>query len=181
VHEGESPFPLRLFPTWEQWRRWSLPSKAGYLGTILAILIWVGSLFFSWVKEKHDLAVSRPQLLLDLNYFKSDNVEKVGLVIRTPENKEIIETAVFEAMIPGLVTDIRPRGNIINGEACHPDVRNGVAFNDKPILHKISITCHNILPGSLNGVVAQFIRSSQAIGASPLTIPRARVVAARHP
>ena len=173
MHEGESPCPQRksdksrqggkLIPTWKQFRKWSLPSKAGFVGTILAIglpiLIWVGN----WFLIRVDLAASRPQLLLDLNYFKSDNVEKVGVVIRTPQNKEIIETAVFDTMIPGLVTDIRPRGNIINGEPCHYDVRNGVAFNDKSILHKISVTCHNVLPSSLNGVVVQFTRSSQAI------------------
>lgn len=103
---------------------------------------------FKEIQEKNQV---KPNISIDVY-----NKDYIAFVIRTPNNLEIIEKLRMEFVVDGLVTEMAPRGNIINGEPCVLEKRPFFSVNDIVQQEKVIIKCDDVLPSVLNGVVIRY-------------------------
>jgi hypothetical protein len=103
------------------------------------------------LKELNDLRPNVDVETYDQGYFAA--------VIRTGDNKEIIDRLIITLVVNGIVTKKYPRSNIINGEPCDIENRSFFSISGKKVYDKVTIKCYSVLPSTLNGVVVEYKKS----------------------
>jgi len=106
----------------------------------------------------------RPDVTIDFNYFDKN---KIGIIIRTGDNKEIIEKLIVSFVVEGIVLKAYPRGNIINSTPPNIQISPFFSVNTPsgnfPVLDKVIIECDNIRDSVLNGAVIEYKTTNEKI------------------
>ena len=124
------------------------------LGILGAAAYYVGAYMQSKKQTTGKHNNSRPDIDAECDYFAKNT--KIGVTIRTGQNKVKIDEAVISFVIEGTVIDSRPNRNIINAGAVHFERRPFSSENDKALLDEVTIRCENIQPKAQTGGIIEF-------------------------
>ncbi len=56
---------MKYIPSKKQWDSWTLPSKASYLGVILAVLLFISGFIIDFYFEKLKLSSDHPKIVIN--------------------------------------------------------------------------------------------------------------------
>lgn len=129
------------------------------ISLIIGALIGIGisshyfykSIEYQDFREFQEKGQARPNISIEVY-----NKDYIALTVKTPNNLEIIEKLRIEFIVDGLVTNMSPRGNIINGEPCTLEKRPFFSYNDEVMYEKVIVRCDDILPSALNGIIVNY-------------------------
>jgi hypothetical protein len=109
-------------------------------------------------RQQQQREAAKPVLFIDATYYTYNHLHKFGVVIRTQglPGKENIDRLVITCPMPGLITNVEPRANIINAEPCTTSIESFYAVEGKALRHVAKIICKDVLPGAMNGVVITY-------------------------
>jgi hypothetical protein len=144
---------MKIIPSKIQWNKWSLPSKAGYIGVwigliglIVAILIPIIQMFMTKKDDRPLISITSVD-----SYLNADSLE-TKFVIKNVGNKPALLTIKDDAFIDGRSIEVKNKNSESNYQSIMPD--QYIKYQGLVIQGN---TYKSILNGSLNPKITQNI------------------------
>lgn len=145
---------MNIFPSKSQWNRWSLPSKAGYIGACIGVIALVLAILIPLLHMVIPQKNERPLIsIISLDSYLSADSMETKFVIKNAGTKPAFILITDEAFIDGRRIEVRNRNSESGFQMIMPD--QYVKYRGLVIEGK---TYQTILNGQLSPTIMQNIK-----------------------
>jgi hypothetical protein len=145
---------MKIIPSKTQWNKWSLPSKAGYIGFWIGLIGLIIAILIPMIQTFITKKVDRPLISITSvdSYLNTDSLE-TKFVIKNVGNKPAFVTIKDDALIDGRNIEVKNKNSESNYQIIMPD--QYIEYQGLVIQGN---TYQSILKGSLNPKITQNIK-----------------------